>query len=77
MISANEYATAKAADRATLAKVGSSFAIEWKRYNATTGAEIDPEITAVGLSDVESAISDATTLLANLSTLKSDMEALG
>lgn len=76
MIDASKYISAKAAGTAILAKIGGSYAVEWKRFDPATGAQATPEIEVVGLDQITTAIANATTLLANLNTLKTDMEAL-
>jgi hypothetical protein len=77
MVSATQYAALKTKNLATLAKVGSSYAVEWKKFDPSTGEELTPEVTAVGLDQVEAEITAKTAELAALNTLKADMQALG
>lgn len=77
MITGVEYTTRKAAGTMTLAKIGSSYATETKKFDPSTGAALSPDIAAIGMDQVEAAITTVTLELAALNTLKADMEALG
>ena len=76
MIDVKNYLEKKTKDLAEVIKAGGGYAVATKKFDPATGEDLTPEIQAVGLEEIESAIISKQQEIADLNALKSDIEAL-
>ena len=60
----------------TLASVGDSFALEYKKYDSDTGAEIAPEVIAIDRNELLAEKTRLQAQIADIDAVISDMDAL-
>lgn len=70
------YLERKDKNAVTLAKVGDSFALEYKKFDAETGVEIDPEVIAVNREDLLKSKADLQAQIADIDAVLKDLDAL-
>jgi hypothetical protein len=77
MIDLVNYPQKKIGGFVALAKIGNAYAISEKRFHEGTGKELDPEIAALAMADIDKNIADFQAKIDALTLLKADLEALG
>ena len=75
-IDLNKYIANKTAGLVGIAKINNAYAIAGKRFDASSGAEIAPEVVAISKDDIIARKVVIESQLANLEALIADLDAL-
>ncbi len=76
MMTVEEYATRKAAGMVEIVKIGAAHAIVTRKFSPDTGEEIQPEIQALDIKQLQDQQSVLQIQIDAIGTMISDMQAL-
>ena len=75
MLDVQNYLDKKAKGLATIAKVGDSYAVAFKKFSPEDGTSLPDDVQAISLDDLNQAVTDAQTQITNLNAVIADCNA--
>lgn len=72
MVNAKDYISKKEKGLAEIVEAGGGYAIAIKKYSVEDGSQIEPEIQALSLTEVDKQIADKQKEIDDLNELKTD-----
>jgi len=76
MIDVKKYIEKKAKGLSAISKVGDAYAVSFKKFDVETGAQLDPEVLAVDVTELETKKKELQQEITEIDSLIADVKAL-